>query len=383
MQQTVHLERAADYIHHGIIPQYIESGSNRGLVEFLDRASRVEEFYRKMHESDEFVRKVFEDHKISAEGAEIRTFSYEDLFFGELYFPLFHVDMGNLIIDGKLKDFTGFHKDLKDKYHEFSMSFSSGDFSTDLHEMMHAVYHGSGEAFPYLVEVYHNREKLPDLDELVELRSKRLRAEFDLLVGKGNLLTGFMGNIFNVYIESMKSGIEASIYVDHARYNVGSSWDYKRDIINNLNKNYLKNLIIFLEGVVLERMVESNLGGFSGFTDIALLAASAIMAKKSIHIFKHSRILNKKRDEDAHDLNFYQNILNNSGSEQDVRRALAFISRLTLEDKPELEVLLEDKGYIPHFLEQKARNDWRFEIIRKQLDFANSTFVPAIKIYTG
>ena len=165
-------------------------------------------------------------------------------------------------------------------------------------------------------------------------------------------------------------GIVGAYYVESANGNINILLDVEEAALKSGSKKELRDLGVTLVYTASVRLFESIVGlpDFLNIpVDIALLTVFGLAAHSSYKELMKYKSPRKQKKNEVESLKFFMNIVLQAASKEDTRKAIALIPRITVEDKPELEELLENQHRLPDIITQKAVQDWRFEVIKEQV----------------
>ncbi|MBI4453215.1 hypothetical protein HY636_01075 [Candidatus Woesearchaeota archaeon] len=373
------LKKAAYYMYHGIIPETYEGNVINGIDTFLERAEKIEEFYRRATDDSNFLSQIFRKEKIKCDKYDWFPFVDRHFGFGELFYPIFNTQMKQLLMDGDSceEDIQSTrYVDYKGESVPLLFFEKKEKEESDGRIYLTADCVGGFEWDTYLGYLMNSYVAL-----------KRLKAEQSqpkitpLGFGISPVFNGFgcvgtfsMG-VFSISTQQYDESELVKHMLDTIKGHINETLEVEYNEWKRYLKSYWKTSLItvplFSWGQSINfNYLPSSLSWDAIFGVMALVYTSVGVSslKKAYEIRKKIARLNKNSDA-------VEKLFSSEQGIKDIDKLMRLLPRIHPSDAQELGEEVTQGKTLADVVDEKAKTDWRYVVIKEQTGLARTNLI--------
>jgi hypothetical protein len=389
---TLKLKVAADYIKRGVIPTELEGASAYGLDHYLARARKQKEFHRMIVEDPSIVQQRLNKFfpgtdEVFLARSEMFNFGFSDI----SYHPVFNYDFCMVasrdFLFASLADEKTVY--LHHDGEKFPVSYFARDQDKVLGLELKHIASSWSEYSRLFMKIFGNNYLIDKIDLMGENVECVVKVHSDDLSddtssdSPSNVEYGLLQKLVERQAEKQNlSGALPDLLLldhyltqtfelleEHFSAKIGKAVKDERKNFNEFKFSSIP--IAFWEGVYAFLSYTDKTNGFDSFdkyifhpTMILMgLTFSSFLALPVID--KYSAIRDQRKQ--GEELGIICDVFSNLDDFEDLRRTMNLLPRIQPKDAKDIAQRLEVTPSLDEVLKDKARTNWRFEVMRNQI----------------
>lgn len=371
MLPQAQLDKAAYYMYHGIIPEFYEGNPINGLETFLRRAERHEKDYDELCDNSDLLKKVLKKHKIECPKFDLFPATLPSYGFGEVFYPTIGVDMDKLSIDGityeqsistihtvgykKLRTSFVFH-DGKNESYIMPLTKSISPTAWDLYlDILINHYETSKKIIKENSQPKINLESGADV-HVYEPNNSRLKGIF---LVRNITITIPRYDEPKCILKLLSSSRETA----KINYDQLAEWNNQR--LSRVWNTQKKVFLLAAAGAALNY----TLFPFPSVLDIPLYLVGYFALLHGTHPLASSYALKRRIQQFNKNAEAVEKMALFCKGFDEFDKLMRLLPRIHPQDAQELSEEVTQGKTLADVVDEKAREDWRYRIIAKQIDF--------------
>jgi hypothetical protein len=388
---TLKLEVAGDYIKRGVIPTELEGASAYGLDHYLARARKQKEFHRMIVDDPSIVQrklsKLFPGtDEVVLTRSEMFNFGFSDISYHPVFNYDFHMVANRDFLAASLADEKTVY--LHHDGEKFPVSYFARDQEKVLGLELNHIASSWSEYSRLFMDIFGNNYTIDKIDLMGEDLECVIKVHSDDLPNdssddqSSNVELGLLQKLAERKADQqgLSRLLPDLILLDHYLTRTFEQFeDHFSTKIDKAVKEERKNFnefkfssipIAFWEGIAFLPFLNGDRESeffqaylFHPFMLFTGTLISSILAYPIID--KYSAIRSERKQ--GEELGIICDVFDNLDDFQDIRRTMNLLPRIQPKDAKDIAQRLEETPSLDEVLKEKARTNWRFEVMRNQI----------------